>query len=398
MMILLTRPCSLASRQRKKKHTEELECKEKNFSGQISELEQSVINLTAERERLAHERQILLHRQQESDRLIEAMGMEKRDMIMKHTEETSSLRKKVQVLMDQLDAGPVAMSANPSSTGFTDFNAEMEALSMGAHDWDFTFANDLHNNGSGEFTFDPQIPLEPNKRSQVVEKKASTNTIVPSKNADHSHEPPVASGLLFMLLLCGAFVASRPTMSSSSELPITSDVRAAAPAVLNNLLSEAGAGAGANYQHVQSITRSYHDPMPPAATQLHRRPDGRMDQLQHRILSPSKQQEFDDAFSLTPAQYAAMTSDDISSYDHNLHNGPSQASQQGHRTLAESLSHMQPPDSGSKAEVYTRSLLFDQIPPDVVKQFREMVRERERLDSRDQFHQDQDHHFYKREV
>ena len=145
---------------------------------------------------------------------------------MRHTEETSSLRKKIQVLTDQVDAGPApAMSAAPSSTGFTDFNAEMEALHMGNHEWDnfgdnFIFVNDLHTDEPEDFGFEASQP-ELAKHSPTLEKKTSSNTVVPSptkKTTDSATDQPIASGLLFMLLLCGAFVASKPASSSTSDI------------------------------------------------------------------------------------------------------------------------------------------------------------------------------------
>jgi hypothetical protein len=125
------------SRQRKKKHTEELEIKEKGYAHQVTTLEQRLADLDVEREALVQDRQILIHQRQDADRIIESLHMEKRDMLMKHTEETSNLRKRIQVLTDRLDAGPApAMSANPSSTGFTEFNEEFDTLNIGPHDWD----------------------------------------------------------------------------------------------------------------------------------------------------------------------------------------------------------------------------------------------------------------------
>jgi len=363
-------------------------------------LEQQVHDLSMERDQLGHDRQILMHRAQEAERAIESMHMEKRDMIMKHTEETSSLRKKVQVLTSELEAGPApAMSATASSQGYTDFNAEMEALSMGAHEWDnFIFVNDLHNDTTDEFTFDPPVP-EAVRQAHMLEKKASSTTITPAnakKNSDNPSEQPIASGLLFMLLLCGAFVASRQAVSSSAELPsMPPDVRAAAPAVLDNLLAEASAST-TGHQRAQHAFQAHHEPAPSGHPNMASRAPSHFDQMHHRITSPSRQQLADEAFALTSSQYAALAGDDASAYT-DAQPG------QGHvkparRTLAEALASMQPPDAGSKAEVYTRSLLFDQIPTDVVKQFKDMVRDREQSGMHNQH--SQHHHqqqFYKSE-
>lgn len=363
-------------------------------------LEQQVHELSLERDRLAQSQQICMHRSQEAERALEAMHMEKRDMVMQHTEETSSLRKKIQVLTSELEAGPApAMSAAASSQGYTDFNAEMEALSMGAHDWDnFIFVNDLHNDPTDDFNFDPPIP-EAVRHAHMLEKKASSTTITPAtakKDGDNASDQPIASGLLFMLLLCGAFVASKQTISSSAEIPsMPPDVRAAAPAVLDNLLAD-GAASSASHQRAQQAFQAHQEPAPSSHPSMPPRAPSHFDQMHHRITSPSRQQLADEAFALTSSQYAALTGDEAPAYT-DAQQGTGQA-KPAKRTLAEALASMQPPDSGSKAEVYTRSLLFDQIPTDVVKQFKQMVRDREQSDA--QHRQAQQHHqhqFYKTE-
>lgn len=330
---------------------------------------------------------IILHRYQEAQRIMETMHDEKRDMMMKHTEETSSLRKKIHILTEQLEAGPApAMSAAPSSTGFTDFNAEMEALNMGPHDWDnFIFVNDLQNDSTDDFTFDPKP--EPVRPSPTLEKKSSSSTVVPShqrKSTDGTGDQPVASGLLFFLLLCGAFVASKPASSQPADLPqVPEHVRAAAPTVLNNLLSDAGPSSA---QHgSRAVNRAALEPEPsglPHST----RSRSRLEHMHERLTSPTKQQEIDSAFSLTTAQYASITNMDYATYDERPESSHHpDAHSRPRRNLAEALANMQEEHTrNSKAEVYTRSLLWDQIPSDVVKQFRELVRDHNEIEARQQ--------------
>ena len=375
---------SLASRQRKKKHTEDLEVKEKGYTQQITLLENKLSDLTIEREHRERERQMVHQRLQEAQRIIDTVHEEKRELIRKHTEETSILRKRIQVLADQLDAIPAPiMSAAPSSTGFTDFNAEMEALNMGPHDWDnFIFANDLRNDDQG-FSFDlgPEPTGQPSARNQM----ATVNTVAPpapKRPSDSTVDQASASGLLFMLLLCGAFVASKPPSASFSDLPkMPPDVRAAAPKILNNLLSESNVPS--TYGRGHSMTDVAPEPIP-SSHHLHTPSrTSRLDRLHRSLTSPTKQQEIDQAFSLTTAQYASMTNIDFP-----MHNNPPLAIHSGNvpqprRNLAEALTTMEEEHRrNSKAEVYTRSLLWDQIPTDVVKQFKEMVRDHEELEAR----------------
>lgn len=360
-------------------------------------LEQQLQELTVDRDSLSRDRQILIHRLQDAERIIEGLHMEKRDMLMKHTEETSGLRKRLQVITDRLDASPApAMSANPSSTGFSDFTGEMDALNIGPHEWDsLIFVPDGQNNGvMDDFGFDQQ-PMTQIKPSPMLEKKASSSTIVPSparKANDNSTDQPIASSLIFTLLLFGAFIASKPATSSSGIPKMPPDVRAAAPTVLNSLLSDNNVST--QQQQARNAMQTFQEPAPSNAPQSNNRVTNNLDQLHQRLTSPTKQQEHEAAFSMTQAQYENLI--DPGFPMHNDHSA-SQA-RPARRNLAQALANAQAADTGSKAEVYTRSLLFDQIPTDVVTQFREMVRDREQRDQHQQQQQQQQPQYYKLEV
>lgn len=387
---------SLASRQRKKKHTEDLETREKDFNKAISDLQHTIEQLQLECSSKDQNYQILAHRYQESCRHNEILQEEKRDMMMRHTEETSNLRRKIQLQTEHMELGSVAMSAVPSSNGYTDFNAEMEALTMGTQDFDYFFTNDLQNESSDEFAFDSKP--DPVRHSPVLGKKSSSSTMVPSppkKSSDGSTDQPVASGLLFFLLLCGAFVASKPASSQPADLPaVPREVRAVAPTVLNNLLSDNSASsAQASNARTTHSTGPGAEPAPsglphPSTT---RSRSSRLDQVHHRITSPTKQQEIDSAFALTTAQYASLTNIDFAPHGES---SSRRQDSQPRRNLAEVLANMQDEHArNSKAEVYTRSLLWDQIPSDVVRQFKEMVADHNELEARErtvQYHDNDD--------
>ena len=328
------------------------------------------------------QQQILTHRLEDQEHRLATQETEQRDMMMKHAEETASLRKRIQVLTEQLDAGPAPlMSAQSSSAGFNDFTVDMEdALNISTHDWDnFDFFNDLNGNAADDFSFEPKPDTT---SSPAIEKRQSpANTVITAeqKPAADVDQPPVASGLLFFLLLCGAFVASRPAGSRPSYIPqVPEDVQAAAPALIQNLLSDSG-----SFSTIQD-TRTHHigEPGPsslPRATRSH----GRLDQIHHRITSPSKEQEAAAAFSLTTHQYAS-----ISGMDYLGHNGRS--SNQDRRispsssrpNLAETLANIEAERASNKAEVYTRSLLWERIPADVLRQFRELANDRHESETR----------------
>ncbi|KAK1069405.1 hypothetical protein LTR74_004971 [Friedmanniomyces endolithicus] len=387
--LLRNREAALNSRQRRKKHTEDLEGREKNFGHTIAVLEKDVSDLAMDRERREEERQVLIHRFQESQRVIESLQEDIRSLKIQHNEETSQLRRRNNILTEQLamDQAP-AMSAAPSSTGFTDFNAEMEALNIGQHDWDdFFLVENMQTASPEDFAFPSR--LEPVKPAPALEKRPSSSTIVPSparKPHDTAGDQPIATGLLFMLLLCGAFVASKPPGSRPSDLPsMPPEVQAAAPAVLKDLLAEAG-GMTQAITPARALQHTGQEPQPSGA---HLRPSSRLEQIHNRLTAPTRQQEIDQAFALTTAQYASITHMNPNpSYEDrpaapNQHDAAPSAIPRPKRNLAEAMANLQQEHQrSSKAEVYTRSLLWDQIPVETVRQFREIVRENEEIEAR----------------
>lgn len=343
-------------------------------------LEAQLNDFTREREVRERDRQVVHQRLAEAQRMIDSMQSEKRELMMRHNEEASQLRRKVQILTEQIEAGPApAMSAAPSSTGFTDFNAEMEALNMGSHDWDnFIFVNDLQNGSSDDFSFHPKP--EPNKTPNIETKPMPSTTLPNSapRNTPPVNDQPVASGLLFMLLLCGAWIASKPPASQPHGLPqMPADVRAAAPAVLTSLLSEGSSLVDPDCS--QGAMAGAQEPVSSGLPQSGR--PSSLDRMHNAMTASTKQQQVEQAFSLTQMQYASIAKGHIQTYNQHPETAPPQR-----RVLAEALASLEHDQarSNNKAEVYTRSLLWSQIPTDVVRQFRELVREHNDLESRQQ--------------
>jgi hypothetical protein len=273
------------------------------------------------------------------------------------------------------------MSAQLSST-FSDFIPEMEGLHMGVgdqYDWTDCFQ------GQDEIWFDK---AEMVKQSPGLEKKlapATSNHVAAKKTAESKSDPPIASGLLFMLLLCGAFVASKPGNSQPSDLPdMPADVRAAAPTILSTLLSESTALSESVHRH--TMTNLGQEPLP--SGQAHANANNldrnRMDHVQRRITAPTKQQQHDHAFSLTTSQYASMTNPAFPIYDQQPAPGQDSTAPQPRRNLADALASMEQEHArNSKSEVYTRSLLWDQIPADVVRQFKQLVHAHNEIETRE---------------
>jgi len=140
---------------------------------------------------------------QQYQQYIENMQLEKEEMVRAHTIETGDLRKKVSVLTEHVQKmESTAMSTVPSSTGFTADYSDIDTLTMDGA-WDsISFLND--------FASDNDACIKPESAAPV------TLSLTLPKKAEGSDDKPAAQGLLLMLLLCGAFVASKGITSTAS--------------------------------------------------------------------------------------------------------------------------------------------------------------------------------------
>ncbi|KAJ3568452.1 hypothetical protein NPX13_g6416 [Xylaria arbuscula] len=89
--------------------------------------------------------------------------------------------------------------------------------------------------------------------------------------------------------------------------------------------------------------------------------------LADSLTQATEQQVNEQVFSLTPAQYNGLTSQEF------IRAPQPPPTTHKRRNLAEALANMRPNEKQSASEVYTRSLLWDQIPSDVVRNFAKMV-------------------------
>lgn len=341
--LLRNRQAALDSRQRKKQHTERLEDEKKQYTEVISSMEEQIAKLEQDMEQLLREKQSY-------EAYIHDMKRKQEEMIATHTIETGELRKKVNVLTNHVQA---LESAVPANASFNGGYGDMGDMNMDGP-WDEV---DMFS------TFPPM--------DQPAEVKQE---IVPAKKAEvvltTDCEKPQQGGLLFMLFLVGAFVLSR---RSAPALPtVSEDVRAASATLLENVLKDAGVP-----QAISSTTTT--DAMAPrasgnswvqngpmvAAAQV----DSTMNDLVDTLTQPTEQQTNEQLFGLTLSQYNDLSSPDFA---------PAPAEKptsQGRRNLADALANMRASSKNSAAEVYTRSLLWDQIPSDVVRAFANMVAE-----------------------
>lgn len=343
-MILTT--ISLDSRQRKKQHTERLEDEKKHYTALITDMEDEMNELRTKLE------QVLLEKQSYTN-YIENLNLEKEEMIRTHTIETGELRKKVGVLTEhvqRLESAVPATADNGFSSGFDD----MDGMGMpGA--WDAS--NFLHD-----------YPVEPEVKQEM--------SIIPAKKNENNpfaeSEKPAQGGLLFMLFLVGAFVLS--SRSTPSIPRVSEDVRAASATLLDNVLKDAGVNSqsasmqaapqpsgAANWGNAIAMNDITMDGVAPSM----------LAELGDALTQPTQEQTNEQIFSLSAAQYNNVNSQDF------LHNAPQRSSpSQGRRNLADALAAMRTTDKqNGVAEVYTRSLLWDQVPNEVVRNFAKMVSE-----------------------
>jgi hypothetical protein len=216
----------------------------------------------------------------------------------------------------------------------------------------------------GDFAMEPEVKQE----TQVIPaKKAEVNL-----PAD-VEKPATQGGLLFMLFLVGAFVLSN---RSTPNIPrVSEDVREASATLLDNILKDAGVARTPDNVMASAAPQPSGNTWanPASMTMAGNGMDGiapsMLGELHDTLTQPTQQQTNEQVFSLSAAQYNGVTDQSF------LRNPPARSTSQGRRNLADALATMRNNDKQSAAEVYTRSLLWDQIPSDVVRNFAKMVAE-----------------------
>lgn len=296
-----------------------------------------------------------VRKEQQYQQFIENIQMEKEEIVRVHTLETGDLRKKVSVLTEtvhRLESASVSTVSN--SHGFNNDYTDIDSLTMDSA-WDsISFLND--------FPTEPEVKIE--------------NSLVPLKKPENSllsdPEKPAAQGLLLMLLLVGAFVASK---GSSPTIPqMSDDVRTASATLLEDIFKDAGV-----QQSASGVTEAI-APLPSGNAWTASIPQmggnemvgvtsSTLGDLADSLAQPTEEQSHEQLFSLSAAQYNGLTNQDF------LQHTPQRSTSQGRRNLGETLAAMRSNSKKSAAEVYTRSLLWNQVPSEVVRDFAKLVSE-----------------------
>ncbi len=291
--------------------------------------------------------------------------MEKEELVRSHTIETADLRKKNAFLAEQAQKfDSISMSAVPSSTGYSADFSDFDHLTMENSPWDnFSIVNEFN------------METEPKQESSLVVLPKKERS--PSKDDDKS----ATSGLLLMLLLCGAWVTSQNSSTTPTAIPrMPDDVRVASAAVLENIYKDAGIQPipPAITADTRIIKQSPHSPTHKTTitgSEFASLSHSPLTSLHNQLIAPTESQLRDQLFQLSADQYSTITSGDdfFPSNGHDPLNVPASGTRR--KPLAEALAAMRTEKAGTAAEVYTRSLMWDEIPTNVVRDFARMVAE-----------------------
>lgn len=350
----------LDSRQRKKQHTERLEEEKKHTSTIISELEEALADMKVRETEWAREKDSWILSHQQLQRYIDELTSEKEELVHRHTIETGDLRRKNAILADQAQKyEAISMSAVPSSTGYSTDFSDFDHLTMESSPWDnFSMVNDYNLGGEIKTEASVGVPSEGDKTIARDDGKTAT------------------SGLLLVLLLCGALVASTNHSAGSSPLPrMPEEVRVASAEVLETIYKDAGIPPHrAVRPNAGTAAREMSNARPASvkttlsASEIASLSNSPLATLHHQLASPSNAQQREQAFSLSANQYNGITSGEIL-------DEPDPPVVTHRRNLGEALAALRNDKQGSAAEIYTRSLMWNQVPTDVVRDFARMVAE-----------------------
>lgn len=327
----------------------------------LSDLEDALAEMKLREDSWTQERESMLiyHRQQRQ--AIEDLMAEKEELVRRHTIETAELRKKNAYLADHAQKiDGIAMSAVPSSTGYSADYSDFENLTMESSPWDnFSLVTDFNMDSKHEA--DNALIAAPKKESHD-EKEGTT---------------AAASGLLLMLLLCGAWVVSNNSATNAGPISrMPEDVRMASTAVLDTLYSDSGVqpqGSDAlthlrndvlGHNAIHHASQHPSSSSSTTATQSH----SPLATLHRQLISPNEQQQRDQMFSLSAHHYNGVTADDGMTRSTPI--APTRR-----RNLGDALAALRFTKQGSAADAYTRSLMWNEVPTSVVRDFARMVAE-----------------------
>jgi hypothetical protein len=354
--LLRNRQAALDSRQRKKMHTERLEDEKKQYTAVINELQTELDETRSRMQHMSHQ--------------LQSMDLDKQELIRVHTIETGELRKKVNALMthvQSLEASAMSSTSVNAGHDLGDFNHHFTEMDTGGVD------------GSWEnMPFLPDFAVDQQDVKQETPAVQARRTETTAASDSDSASSP--AGLVFLLFLVGASVLS--SRSAPSIPRVSDDVRAASAMLLQDVYKDAGiVPPQASAMESMAPQPSGHASWPithrqglPVAGNSHGVAPSMLGELSDSLMHPTQQQTHEQIFSLSAAEYNGVMSQDF------LQNAPppgrTESMNQRRKNLAEALATLRINNNKqSPADVYTRSLLWEQIPSDVVRSFARMMAE-----------------------
>ena len=296
-----------------------------------------------------------VHECQKLARTIEECATKEEELVRRHTLETAKLREKISFLTEEVQrSGEVPLSAAPHAAPFSTTFTDIDHLGMnGNPQWEnYTFVK------PSAMTVDMQKATEPTMSARPKEMKSTTK-----------EDEPAITGLLFMILLCGAWVASSSSNSKPVTLPdMPEDIRVASAEILTHVYKDAGIqpqeGQLPNFNDQTSCSPNS---VPHSGLVYSQTLDPQS--MHHMLTTPSRHQQQEQAFSLTAEQYNHITTDWFS--EQNKPPSPTRK-----RNIADALANLHLSRRSSATEAYSRSLLINEVPTNVVRDFHRMVAER----------------------
>lgn len=365
---------SLDSRQRKKQHTEKLEEEKKQFNNMVTGLQDALGEMRLREEQHMREKAELQATHQQMQQYIEQLLIDKEKMIQTHTLETGQLREKNTILREHVEKLESSMSASTASAFDSEFS-EYENIGMDNNPWDdFSMVND--------FSVEPEHQPQPVQAPQAAPAPSAAAALSASSifsKVDVTGEKPEGSfswNTFYMCLLFGAFIASNSSIASSTPaIPnMSEEYRAESANVLNAVLASASADSAAVAPPFLASNAASTQPSATiSGAEMARMSSSAafggssIDNLHATLTNPTKQQREAQAFAVDLNQYNSLTGFDESQFDGKPAHPT--ALQQAFAAMQQGRSSVRP------AEVQSRSVLWDHVPPKVVADFRRMVRE-----------------------
>lgn len=324
--LLRNRQAALDSRQRKKQHTERLEEEKKHYTGIINELEEDA---------KAHEAEWLsrqedwMQRNAQYQQWIQSLQNEKEQTIQHYSHEVAELRRENAMLMQQLQKDSASLSGSGSAGMAGEFN-DFEQLTIQSSPWE---GFSMHN----DFSIESAANSDP--------------TMVPSGKNLHpgvkKDDKGSASGLLLMLLLCGAWVVSKGSTDTKEILPtMPEDLRAASATVIEDLYKGSG--------------------VPVPESDMSRSATG-------SILTSQASTAFDNTAN-TYAMHTMTSPQGMPQPEAFAGQGSVSNAQSMGSILRDAMRSVQAQTQiAPAAETYTKSLLADKVPGQILKDFAQMV-------------------------